>query len=114
MKSITSIEQDIVPDMDPDLSYLQADYPGDEPHNDSRRDRLAAYDRDEWHMIGVRAVAHIRINGIAETITSAGLWGIESDSDESYVAEVYAEELETLCDMLKALGFTEADIAACT
>ena len=67
-------------------------------------DRLAEYRRNEFYFVGVRAVAEIEINGIRQTISSGGLWGIESDSDEAYLQEVYAEQREELDAMLVELG----------
>lgn len=37
-------------------------------------------------------------------IESPGLWGIESDSDSSYIDEVFVEECRTLEGMLTELG----------
>ena len=70
----------------------------------------------EWYMMGVRAFARIQIpsrgggHRVVHTIYTPGLWGIESDSDESYFREVEDEELDTLAAMLKAMGIPEADI----
>ncbi len=46
-----------------------------------------------------------------QTITSGGLWGIESDAGK-YFEEVEREELAALCDQLHALGFSKRTIAA--
>jgi hypothetical protein len=40
----------------------------------------------------------------SQTITSGGLWGIESDSSASYLKEIEDQELEDLKTQLKALG----------
>lgn len=64
--------------------------------------RMTAWRNDEWHFIGVQAVARVEVVrgglGVATSYTlySPGLWAIESDSDEAYLAEVFAEECETL------------------
>lgn len=100
MKSIESIEREVLPDLDADWSWLdQIEFA------DIRDERKARVADGLLSMVGVRAKAEIVVNGIHETITSPGLWGIEDDSDESYFAEVYRNELDTLCDMLKELGF---------
>jgi hypothetical protein len=39
-------------------------------------------------------------------VTSPGLFGIESDSDEAYLDEVFADECASLAAMLGAIGVT--------
>lgn len=102
MKRIIDIDLAVVFDEDPDPSYLE---------QPEFADRLAAYRRNEFVFIGVRAVAEIEINGIRQTISSGGLWGIESDSDEAYLQSIYEEERAMLSDMLGELGFTLDEIA---
>lgn len=69
--------------------------------------RAQAFARDEWRYIGVQARAHIHIiqNGAGTyyTLTSAGLWGIESDSGEDYLNEVFDEEKNALTADLAAM-----------
>ena len=100
-------------DDSPDLSYLEQDYKGCNDAEQMRAQdalRLAAYKRDDWHMIGVRAVATVTIHDARSRCThqhmlkSCGLWGIESDSGEAYLAEVYAEECAQLSADIKAMG----------
>ena len=67
-----------------------------------------AFHRGEWGFIGIQARAHILIvrkggHGVTHTMTSAGLWGIESNSGE-YLAEVFEEQKAELLVDLKALG----------
>lgn len=64
--------------------------------------RAEAYG-DEWHMVGIRAVATLTIRGVRQTLTSGGLFGVESDADDSYLQEVALEELADLRDTLAAL-----------
>lgn len=70
--------------------------------------RKAAFRRGEWHYIGVQAEATITIisNGVGRyyVLTSPGLWGIESDSGEKYLNEVFAEEKAALLADIKKLG----------
>ena len=54
----------------------------------------------------------ITVNDICQTITSGGLWGIESDSEESYLRSVEQEELSDLRAQLYELGFSKRAIAA--
>ena len=74
-------------------------------------ERLAAYYKGEWHFIGIRAVATIKVAHVCSTtsyqIKSAGLWGIESDSGEGYLNEVYQEECEQLRADIEAMKQAE-------
>lgn len=79
-------------------SYFEQDY--------QRSERLNAGD---WCYLGVRAVAEVSYpisngNRRTETLTSGGLWGIESDSDAKYALEVEAQELADLKEHLKQFG----------
>ena len=83
---------------------------------DERRER---FERGEWWLIGIRAAAKLhwakddgRTSISGPTITSPGIWGCESDGDEEYLDEIYREELETLKDMLLAMGLSKDDIKA--
>lgn len=97
-----------------EFSFFTAAMSGDETGNpDSPRqdyERMESYNRGDWHMCGVRAEAEIIVDGIIQEITSAGLWGIESDSEESYFEEIGNEELQQLADILEELGFTRSAI----
>jgi hypothetical protein len=99
LKRIVGVRRDVVPDPAPDASYLSAG------------ERLNAYDAGEWNMVGVRAIAEIEAADMRETITSAGVWNIPSDSPDHYLQDVYREELGSLCRTLYELGFAEAEIA---
>lgn len=78
--------------------------------NAADRDRLAAFQEGAWHLIGIQAKADIivRRDGrpVAKSVTSPGMWGIDSDSDESYLDDVFAAECDRLADMIEALGVT--------
>lgn len=96
--------------------YVRQDY--------ERMERLNAGD---WCYIGIRAEAEIVAvygskstlsehvttggSGPIQHITSGGLWGIESDSDKSYFAEVQTDELADLKTQLLALGFSRRAIS---
>lgn len=68
----------------------------DPDYHDEDQARLDAWRAGDWEMLGIRVIAHILVvrsgTGTMYTITSAGLWGIESDSGEAYFAEVEADE----------------------
>lgn len=80
---------EVVPDENPDTSYLEQDV---------FADRFEAFKRGDFAFVGVRACAEIRYstpqggwqNG--PTVKSPGLWGIEDDSEESYLRETGEEE----------------------
>jgi hypothetical protein len=81
-------------------------------------ERKRRWEQGEWWMTGVRAAAKVRWydesapdgHYLIETISTPGLWGVESDAGEEYLDEIYREELTTLRDMLKAMGFSDDDI----
>lgn len=66
-----------------------------------------------WCYMGVTASAQVQLDGsLTQTIRSGGLWGIESDSDESYFTEVETEQLNELRSQLHAIGFTKRAVSA--
>ena len=85
-----------------------------EAHKDHRR--MNDYG-NEWCMVGVRVVATFRTvrecgYSHEHRISSAGLWGIESDSNTSFFTQVANEEYSTLVSDLRAIGFSDAEIRA--
>lgn len=111
-KVTVTFSRETVDDSDGDTSYLTQDYSDvadlteRAKYKEQDAERLAAYKRGDWAFVGIRAEATIRVdhdNGGSRysyfhKLTSPGLWGIESDSDESYFDEVFKEE----CAQLKA------------
>ena len=96
------------PDGDPDLSWLdQSDKEMGEGFEAQSALRKEAYQRGDWEMIAIRAQANIRIErdgcSTLYTLQSPGLWGIESDSDDAYLTEVFKEECATLRADIEAL-----------
>lgn len=75
-------------------------------------ERMESLNAGNWGFIGVQAEAQIEIDGISQTITSGGLWGIESDSGAEYLAGVAEEELNELRTQLHAIGFSKRAISA--
>ena len=88
-------------DPDPDASFLDQD-----------EDRKAQFERGEFGFVGVRAVADVVIEGTVQTLTSGGLWGVESDSGEEYLVSVAVEEYEQLRRVLKTVGVPTAQLPA--
>lgn len=85
----------------PDASWLD---------DDSGRERLDAFREGTWHLMGIQASANVLIplggHFVTQTVTSPGLFGIESDSDEAYLDQVFDEECANLASMLSAIGVT--------
>jgi hypothetical protein len=96
-----------------------ANYKGEKPEDVrkyARQDyeRMEAYNNQQWCYIGIRAVAKVQtaLGAPIQTLSSGGLWGIESDSDSSYFDSVAGEELSQLKGELKALGFSARAISS--
>lgn len=88
------------------IKYVRQDY--------ERMERLNAGD---WCFIGIRAEAKYSVGEsrggyLEQEITSGGLWGIESDSDDSHLTSVEMEELADLRTQLEGIGFSKRAIAA--
>jgi hypothetical protein len=109
-KVTVTFKMEQIEDSDGDLSYLEQDC-FDGPGEMDGPARIAAYKRGDWHFIGVRAVAIIWIQRdkyrTNYTLESPGCYGIESDSDESYLKEVFAEECDTLRSDIEAMKNAE-------
>lgn len=78
--------------------YIEADY-----------QRMETLQRGDWCYMGctVKAIVSYPIgNGSRRTegFSSGGLWGIESDSDAKYAAEVEAEQIAELKEHLAQFG----------
>ena len=84
------------------FSYFHAANASDDREARQDYERMLSYGND-WVMIGIRAEAKLVIGGVTQTIVSGGCWGIESDSDESYLDEVRAEEENELQGILHEL-----------
>ena len=105
IEMVTTYDQDAQP-----LDYLFQD-PDYREQDDAR---LKAWRNEEWHFVGIRAKATIKIpNGsnpdcwITSELLSPGLWGIESDSGDCYFEEVYQDERDILLAMLTSLKTCE-------
>lgn len=72
------------------------------------KDRLEAYNRGIWGMIGIKAMATIHIpvdedNVKIQIIDSGGLFGIESDSDDNYMQAIGREQIAEVKNHLRIL-----------
>ncbi|MGA3317004.1 MAG: hypothetical protein ABSC64_11275 [Candidatus Korobacteraceae bacterium] len=70
-------------------------------------ERYQHYQNGDFAFIGIRAEAEIVVNGVCQVITSGGLWGIESDSDLQYLAEIEHQEVDPLKAIPQSLGFSK-------
>lgn len=84
---------------------------------DEDHKRLDDYGRT-WVMTGIVAKAKVLIPQDTvpptfqiQTIRSGGLWGIESDSDKSYIEDVKSEQLSDLVHNLNALGMKDSGLS---
>lgn len=100
-------------DTQPDTSHLQQDYSEvtdpieRQKYLDSDKERLKGLQQLDWYFIGIRAVATIWIQRdgyrTKYTMKSPGIWGVESDSGEEYLEEVYEDECATLRRDIEAI-----------
>jgi hypothetical protein len=79
--------------------------------------RIMEFENGSVQMLGIKATAEIytSIGGgswLINKVSSGGLWGIESDNDESSFKEIEANQIDELKDALIILGFTQAEIKA--
>jgi len=98
---LVSIKVLVLPDEEPDTSFLDQDEFGD---------RKEAFQRGDFSFVGIRAEAEITVDGILQTIVSGGLWGVESDAGDPYIAEVAGEEYTDLRRILKTLGVPTSEL----
>jgi hypothetical protein len=77
---------------------------GDPAYRQADAERVASYQRGDWTYVGVRVEVVVSVEGVTQTLSSAGLWHIESDSDPSYLDEVAQEEYAVLKNICRALG----------
>lgn len=81
----------------------------DSPKQDWKR--MEDLYKGEWSYIGIIAKAKIILpSGTIQTIHSGGIWGIESDSEHSYIKEEEQNQLADLKQDLLALGIGERAI----
>ena len=109
MTRTAEIEIDMIETYDPEST--PSDYLFQDPdYRQPDEARLAAWRNGEWHFVGIRARATINIPyganpqcWITSELLSPGLWGIESDSGNAYLQEVFLEERDILLDMIASL-----------
>lgn len=121
-KVTVTFSREELDDCDGDTSHLTQDYaevadPAErEKYKTEDAKRLAAYRKGDWHFVGIRAKALIRVDTytgerlsytVFHELTSPGLYGIESDSSEDYFKEVFADECAQLRSDIEAMQHAE-------
>ena len=84
-----------------------------EPEKDIRKyceqdyQRMVSLDNGAWCFYGIEAVADVQFNSdVVQTVRSGGLWGVESDSEASYLTSIENDQLAELRDQLRSMGFS--------
>lgn len=116
-------------DSDPDLSYLEQDYADVKSpvkrnqYRKQDRERLAAYNAGDWHMVYLYAKATVAVDTGADpahnvnwitrqTLQSGGIGGVESDAGRDYLTELAREQLAELKGIVEAMGIAwDVDMA---
>jgi hypothetical protein len=77
--------------------------------------RMEDLNNGQWEFIGIKAFAEVHTSQdgndwLINSVSSGGLWGIESDSDKDYLKEVEQEQIAELKIVLKEFGFSDKEI----
>jgi len=97
-----------------EMSAHDSEYSDKENRKMARQvyDRMERLHRGDWYYFGIWAEAEVQTgSNVLQHISSGGLWGIESDSDRSYITETEQGELANLRDELLAAGFSRRAIS---
>ena len=100
----------LVHDETPDLAYLKQRYQSDTPEDRKKyrkqdRERLAGYEAGRWFMVGVVCEVSIKTAtnwAVPHVVARASVWGIESDSSDSFITETEEEQIAEADADLKA------------
>jgi hypothetical protein len=76
----------------------------DPEYKEQDQERLDAFNRGDWSMVGVRAEVEVAIAGTVQTIRTPGVWAVESDSSQSYFNELGTQEYAELLVILAEMG----------
>ncbi len=101
-----------------EYKYFNADNVSNMKEARQNYERAVSYGRG-WSMVGIRAEAVVQTSEdgkywTTQVLTSGGLYGIESDSDNSYFKSVEGEELADLEAILQQFGFEPEEIEVAT
>lgn len=61
-------------------------------------------EHDGVSFMRAHAEAEVVIEGVSQTLTSGGMWGIEDDAEDEYLDQIIEQEWETLRVVLKTVG----------
>ena len=99
------------------LNYFNADNVEDMQQAQQNYKRIMQYENGSVCDYGITAYAKLStdqdtvpVSFLINTISSGGLWGISSDSEQSYIKSVGKEQLIELKKVLLSLGFTKKEI----
>ena len=96
------------------FNYFNADNVENMRQAKQNYERMIDYDKSNWGMIGIKAEAEIATGTkgwqLLNTITSGGLWGMETDCDDDIIEGIENEQLDELKDVLRKLGFSKLQI----
>lgn len=95
--------------------YFNADNVENMKQAKENYNRIMKYETGELCDYGVKATAIIKTfenetYWLMNEISSGGLWGLSSDSDNSYFLEEEQNQLEELKEVLKEFGFSKKEI----
>lgn len=125
-RTITDVRIELVPDGDGDISWLdQSDAQMGEGFEAQAAERKRMLASGEISIVGIRVTAEVEVFvphgdtpeiGFTSTYTlsSPGVWSVESDSGDDYFREIADDELPLLLDTLRADGFDETAISEAT
>jgi hypothetical protein len=99
---LASIKVLVLHDDEPDTSYFD---------DEEFADRRAEYENGDFTFVGVRAEAEVVIDGVTQTLTSGGIWGVESDAKEM-IEEHASDEWSDLRQILKTVGVSTSELPA--
>lgn len=120
LENLTEDERQEIPQGGREYRFFKP-YAGGEPEGSAdfqkygKQDfeRMETLNRGDFDFLGIWAEALIKLteSDLTQTISSGGLWGIESDSPEDYLREIEKAELDGLRRELLAVGFSNRQIS---
>jgi len=93
---VESIRVIVMDDDEPDTSFLEGE-------------RREEYERGDFKFVGIRAEAEVVIEDVVQTLTSGGIWGVESDSS-GHIRMLAEEEYSDLRKILITIGVSTSQL----
>lgn len=91
----------VEPDLDPDVTFLR---------EKGLEERRASFEQGEFGFVGTYIEADVIIEGTEQTLTSPGMWGVESDLSEEELDQIVDEEWRALRPVLKTIGVATEEL----